>query len=159
MIAPGTAVVPPFRLPAKMDFTQALGLPRLNSLTAYFGMTDNVAAGDVVLVSGAAGSVGSVACQIARFPRRASSRLPAARDKCAWLRDACGVDATIDYRREMSRRALLKRARTGIDLFFDNVGGRSDAAVDRMAAIMDGSLCGQIAAYDGDARQRGAGAT
>ncbi|MCW6532745.1 NADP-dependent oxidoreductase [Sphingomonas sp. MMSM20] len=158
VIAPGTAAVPPFRLPAEMDFTQALGPLSLNSLTAYFGMTEigRVAAGDVVLVSGAAGSVGSVACQIARILGARVIAIAGGPDKCAWLRDACGVDATIDYRREDVAARLAETCPDGIGLFFDNVGGAIlDAAVDRMALRGRIVLCGQIAAYDGDAPAQG----
>jgi len=158
VIAPGTAAVPPFRLSVEMDFAQALGPLSLNSLTAYFGMTEvgRVAAGDVVLVSGAAGSVGSVACQIARILGARVVAIAGGADKCAWLRDACGVDATIDYRSEEVAARLAETCPAGIDLFFDNVGGTIlDAAVERMAAHGRIVLCGQIAAYDGDTPARG----
>lgn len=158
VILPDTAAVPPFRLPVGMDFAEALGPLSLNSLTAYFGMTEvgRVAAGDVVLVSGAAGSVGSIACQIARILGGRVVAIAGGADKCAWLRDACGVDATIDYRNEDVAERLAALCPAGIDLFFDNVGGAIlDAAVDRMAAHGRIVLCGQIAAYDGDAPARG----
>jgi NADPH-dependent curcumin reductase CurA len=153
VILPGTAAVPPFRLPAGMDFAEALGPLSLNSLTAYFGMTEigQVGADDVVLVSGAAGSVGSAACQIARILGARVIGIAGGADKCTWLREACGVEA-IDYRGENLTTRLAELCPAGIDLFFDNVGGAIlDAAVDRMAAHGRIVLCGQIAAYDGDA--------
>jgi NADPH-dependent curcumin reductase CurA len=158
VIAPDAATVPAFRLPAEMDFAQALGPLSLNSLTAYFGMTEvgRVVANDTVLVSGAAGSVGSVACQIARILGARVIAIAGGADKCAWLRETCGVDAAIDYRSEEVAARLAELCPTGIDLFFDNVGGAIlDAAVDRMAAHGRIVLCGQIAAYDGDAPARG----
>lgn len=151
VIAPDAAAVPAFDLPAGMDFAQALGPLSLNSLTAYFGMRDvgRVAAGETVLVSGAAGSVGSVACQIARIAGARAVGIAGGADKCAWLREACGVDAVIDYRAEDVAARLAELCPGGIDLFFDNVGGAIlDAAVDRMAAHGRIVLCGQIAAYD-----------
>jgi len=158
VIAPDAAAVPAFRLPVDMDFAQALGPLSLNSLTAYFGMTEvaRVAAGDVVLVSGAAGSVGSVACQVARILGARVVAVAGGADKCAWLRDACGVDAAIDYRNEDVAERLAALCPAGIDLFFDNVGGAIlDAAIDRMAAHGRIELCGQIAAYDGDTPAHG----
>jgi NADPH-dependent curcumin reductase CurA len=157
VIAPGAAAVPAFRLPAEMDFAQALGPFSLNSLTAYFGMTEvgRVGAKDTVLVSGAAGSVGSVACQIARILGARVIGIAGGADKCAWLRETCNVEA-IDYRGEGVGTRLTELCPAGIDLFFDNVGGAIlDAAVDRMAAHGRIVLCGQIAAYDGDAPARG----
>ncbi len=158
VIAPDAAAVPAFRLPPDMDFARALGPLSLNSLTAYFGMTEvgRVAAGDVVLVSGAAGSVGSVACQVARILGARVIAIAGGADKCAWPRETCGVDAALDYRSEEVAARLAQLRPTGIDLFFDNVGGAIlDVAVDRMAAHGRIVLCGQIAAYDGDAPARG----
>ena len=158
VIAPDAAAVPPFRLAADVDFAQALGPLSLNSLTAYFGMIEvgRVAAGEVVLVSGAAGSVGAVACQIARILGARVVAIAGGTEKCAWLRDACGVDAAIDYQEEDVAARLADLCPAGIDLFFDNVGGAIlDAAIDRMAAHGRIVLCGQIAAYDGDAPARG----
>ncbi len=157
VILPDTAAVPPFRLPVGMDFAEALGPLSLNSLTAYFGMTEigRVGANDVVLVSGAAGSVGSVACQIARILGARVIGIAGGADKCAWLRETCGVEA-VDYRGEDAGTRLAELCPAGIDLFFDNVGGAIlDAAIDRMAAHGRIVLCGQIAAYDGDAPARG----
>jgi len=157
VIAPDAAAVPAFRLPAEMDFAQALGPLSLNSLTAYFGMTEigRIGANDVVLVSGAAGSVGSVACQIARILGARVIGIAGGADKCTWLRETCGVEA-IDYRGEDLGTRLAELCPAGIDLFFDNVGGAVlDAAVDRMAVHGRIVLCGQIAAYDGDAPARG----
>jgi NADPH-dependent curcumin reductase CurA len=157
VLLPDAAAVPPFRLPAGMDFAEALGPLSLNSLTAYFGMTEigQVGANDVVLVSGAAGSVGSVACQIARILGARVIGIAGGADKCSWLRETCGVEA-IDYRGEDVGARLAELCPAGIDVFFDNVGGAIlDAAVDRMAAHGRIVLCGQIAAYDGDAPARG----
>lgn len=151
VIAPDAAPVPAFRLPDGMDFAEALGPLSLNSLTAYFGMRDvgKVAAGETVLVSGAAGSVGSVACQVARLAGARVIGIAGGAAKCAWLREECGVDAAIDYRTEDVAARLTELAPGRIDLFFDNVGGAIlDAAIDRMAAHGRIVLCGQIAAYD-----------
>lgn len=151
VITPDAAPVPAFGVPAGMDFVEALGTLSLNSLTAYFGMRDvgKVAAGETVLVSGAAGSVGSVACQVARIMGARVVGIAGGESKCAWLRDACGIDATIDYHVEDVAARLVALTPDGIDLFFDNVGGAIlDAAIDRMATHGRIVLCGQISAYD-----------
>lgn len=152
VIRPDAAAVPAFRLPAGMTFAEALGPLSLNSLTGYFGMRSvgRVAAGETVLVSGAAGSVGAVACQVARIDGARVVAIAGGADKCAWLRDMCRVDATIDYRADDVAARLADLCPRGIDLFFDNVGGAIlDAAIDRMAPHGRIVVCGQIAAYDG----------
>ena len=158
VIAPDAAPVPAFRVADDMAFAEALGPLSLNSLTAYFGMRDvgRVAAGETVLVSGAAGSVGAVACQIARIAGARVVAIAGGAAKCAWLRDACGVEAAIDYHDEDLAAQLHALCPGGIDLFFDNVGGAIlDAAIDRMAAHGRIVLCGQISAYDRDGAAAG----
>lgn len=160
VIAPDAAPVPAFRVPAGMGFGEALGPLSLNSLTAYFGMCDvgRVAAGEAVLVSGAAGSVGSVACQVARIAGARVIAIAGGEAKCAWLKDACGVAAAIDYHAGDVAERLAALCPDGIDLFFDNVGGALlDAAIDRMAAHGRIVLCGQISAYDREGAAPGPG--
>ena len=151
VIAPDMAPVPAFRLPDGIGFAEALGPLSLNSLTAYFGMRDvgQVAAGETVLVSGAAGSVGSVACQIARIAGARVVGIAGGRDKCAWLREECGVDAAIDYRAEDVAARLAALCPDGIDLFFDNVGGATlEAGIAHIARFGRIVLCGAISGYN-----------
>lgn len=150
---PDRSPVPPFPITDQMTIEDALGVCSPNSLTAYFGMIaiGRPIGGETVLVSGAAGSVGSIACQIARISGARVIGIAGGEDKCAWLRGACGVDATIDYRSEDLRARLAELAPKGIDVFFDNVGGEIlQAAVDHMARHGRIVLCGQISAYDRD---------
>lgn len=152
------AQVPVFPVPDGMMLEDALGPLSPNSLTAYFGMTEvgRVRAGDAVLVSGAAGSVGAVACQVARIAGARVVGTAGGEAKCAWLREACGVADVIDYRAEDVAARLAALFPRGIDLFFDNVGGAIlDMAIDRMAPRGRVALCGQISAYDGDGRAPG----
>jgi len=150
-LRPDTLPVPVFPLTPDMSFEDALGPCSLNSLTAYFGMTDvgRPRAGETVVVSGAAGSVGAVACQIARLMGARVIGIAGGKEKCRWLMDQARIAAAIDYRAGALAEQLADAAPNGIDLFFDNVGGETlQAAVDRMARHGRIVLCGQIAAYD-----------
>ena len=151
VLRPAEASVPVFPVPDGMPFEDALGAYSPNSLTAYFGLTDvgRPVAGETVLVSGAAGSVGSLVCQIARILGCRVIGIAGGQDKCRWLESACGVDAAIDYRAGDVAARLAELAPGGVDLFFDNVGGAMlQAAVDNMARHGRIVLCGQISAYD-----------
>jgi hypothetical protein len=114
----------------------ALGVLGMPGLTAYVGLHDigRLQERDVVYVSGAAGAVGSIACQLARLGGAASvvgSAGSAA--KVDWLQ-SLGVEA-FDYRETPVREALRERAPDGIDLAFDNVGGTT--LEDILASLRD----------------------
>lgn len=129
----------------------ALGVLGAASLTAYVGMmrVGRVAAGDCVLVSGAAGAVGSMAVQIARLNGARVIGIAGGQDKCRWLVEDYGADAAIDYRSENVSERLASLAPDGVDLFFDNVGGAileaGIAHIGRFGRIV---LCGAIASYN-----------
>nr|WP_314443479.1 NADP-dependent oxidoreductase [uncultured Sphingomonas sp.] len=151
-LRPDHSGIPTLLIPAEMTFDDALGPYSLNSLTAYFGMqaVARPRAGETVLVSGAAGSVGSVACQIARLTGCRVIGIAGGASKCRWLTEELGLAAAIDYRAEDVGARLAELAPEGIHVFFDNVGGDIlQAAVDNMARHGRIALCGQIAAYDG----------
>lgn len=151
VLAPDRAAVPVVTVPGGFTLADALGPYSPNSLTAYFGMIDvgRAKAGDTVLVSGAAGSVGAVACQIARIRGCRVVAVAGGPDKCAWLRDVGRVDAAIDYKKGDVAAHIGQACPERVDLFFDNVGGvLLQAAVDAMAVHGRIVLCGQIAAYD-----------
>ncbi len=136
-----------------------LGTLGLTGMTAYFGMLDigKLEAGDTVVVSGAAGAVGSVAGQIARIKGAARViGIAGGEEKCAWLTDELGFDAAIDYKSEDVRRALREHAPEGIDLYFDNVGGDIlDAALTRLARGARIVICGAISQYNASEPVRG----
>lgn len=151
ILTPDRAAVPVFPVPAEMTFEDAMGALSPNTLTAYFGLTQIGAAkaGETVVVSAAAGSVGSVVCQIARILGCRVVAIAGGPDKCAWLRDVCRVDATIDYKAEPVADRLKALCPGGVNVYFDNVGGQIlQAAVDTMAVRGRIVLCGQISAYD-----------
>lgn len=151
VLRPDQAAVPVFPMPEGMDFERALGPLSPNSLTAFFGLREIgcARAGDIVLVSGAAGSVGSIACQIAKILGCRVIGIAGGAGKCRGLVEAGWADAAIDYRTEPVSERLATLCPAGIDLFFDNVGGDLlQAAVDNMAPHGRIVLCGQISAYD-----------
>ncbi|SNS16227.1 Zinc-binding dehydrogenase [Sphingomonas laterariae] len=117
--APPTPVAPDF------SPEEAIGVFGAASLTAYVGMVHvgRLAAGDTVLVSGAAGAVGCIALQIARLKGARAIGIAGGPEKCRWLVEEYGADAAIDYRSENVRARLRALAPDGIDLFYDNVGG------------------------------------
>lgn len=134
-----------------LSFADAMGRFGLNSLTAYFGTLEvgQLKAGETMVVSGAAGSTGSVACQIGKLHGAKVIGIAGGTEKCAWLKDICGLDAAIDYKAENVAERLQTLCPEGIDVFYDNVGGDIlQAAVDNMAKFGRIVLCGQISSYD-----------
>ena len=129
-------------------FLAYAGMP---GLTAYVGLLRiaEMKDGDVVFVSGAAGAVGSVACQIAKLKGHAVIGSAGGPEKAAFLREI-GVDHVIDYKAEANvTAALMREAPEGIDVYFENVGGaHMEAAL--MAAKPFGrfALCGMISDYN-----------
>jgi NADPH-dependent curcumin reductase CurA len=126
----------------------ALGL---TGITAYFGLLDvgRPKAGEVVLVSGAAGATGSVVGQIARIQGCRAIGLAGGKDKCDWLRSEARFDAAIDYKAEDVGARLRELCPDGVDVYFDNVGGDLlDVALARLAMRGRVVLCGAIATYN-----------
>ncbi len=134
--------------PAVRPVSLALGVLGQAGITAYFGLLDAGAmrAGDAVLVSAAAGGVGSVAGQIARIRgARRTVGLAGSDAKCRWLTEELGLDAAINYRDGMIGQRLAEAFPEGIDVFFDNVGG--DILNEGLAHLAPGArvvICGFI---------------
>lgn len=126
----------------------ALGMP---GLTAYFGLLDvgQPKAGDTVLVSGAAGAVGTMVGQIAKIKGARVVGIAGGADKCRYLVEELGFDAAIDYKSEDIGAALQRHCPQGADVFFDNVGGEIlDAALARLALNARIVICGAISQYN-----------
>jgi NADPH-dependent curcumin reductase len=105
--------------------------------------------GQTVLVSGAAGSVGSVVGQIARINGCRAIGIAGGEDKCRWLVEDVGFDAAIDYKTADLRAELKTHAPEGVDVFFDNVGGATlEAALNRLAGGARIVLCGAVSQYN-----------
>lgn len=133
----------------------ALGFP---GMTAYFGLVDvgRMKPGDTVVISGAAGAVGSIAGQIAKLMGCRVVGIAGGPEKCAWLTDELGFDAAVDYKAGSVGRALHAAAPNGIDVYFDNVGGdilNSALALLRTHARV--VICGAISGYNATDPQPG----
>jgi NADPH-dependent curcumin reductase CurA len=143
--------------PALAPLPTYLGTLGMTGMTAYFGLLDTgrLAETDTVLVSGAAGAVGSVVGQIAKIRTRPPGRvigIAGGEEKCRWLTEELGFDAAIDYKAQDVRLALREAAPEGIDVYFDNVGGEIlDAALTRLARHARIVICGAISQYNAEA--------
>ena len=130
-----------------------LGVLGLTGLTAYAGVEFVLkpVAGETLFVSGAAGAVGSIACQLAK--RRGARVIATAgsAEKVDWLRRELGVDAACDYKSEDVGAFLARACPEGLDAYFDNVGGSTlDAVLGVMKPWGRIGLCGAIAQYGDD---------
>jgi NADPH-dependent curcumin reductase len=126
----------------------ALGMP---GMTAYFGLLDvgQPKEGETVVVSGAAGAVGSVVGQIAKLKGCRTVGIAGGEQKCSWIVDELGFDAAIDYKAQDVPAALREHCPKGIDVYFDNVGGEIlDAALARLARGARVVICGAISQYN-----------
>jgi NADPH-dependent curcumin reductase CurA len=136
---------------SQIPLTKYLGALGMPGVTAYFGLLDVGAAkeGETVVVSGAAGAVGSVAGQIARIKGCRVVGIAGGPEKCGWIVEELGFDAAIDYKGEDVGEALRKHCPEGIDVYFDNVGGDIlDAALARLARGARVVICGAISQYN-----------
>lgn len=127
-------------------------------LTAYFGLLEvgQPKAGETVVVSAAAGSVGSIVGQIAKLKGCRVVGIAGGAEKCQWLVDELGFDAAVDYKNEPVHKALKTACPDGIDVYFDNVGGDIlEAALFRMNDMGRIACCGAVSQYDGDAPKHG----
>jgi hypothetical protein len=120
-------------------------------LTAYFGLLDigNPQPGETVVVSAAAGAVGSIVGQIAKLKGCRVIGIAGGPDKCRWLVEELGFDGAIDYKNEDVGAGLDRLCPNGIDVNFENVGGKiMDAVVARMNLFGRMALCGMISTYN-----------
>jgi NADPH-dependent curcumin reductase len=133
----------------------ALGMP---GMTAYFGLLDigKPKPGETVVVSGAAGAVGSVVGQIAKIKGCRVVGIAGGPDKCHYLTEKLGFDAFIDYKSEDVKAALKTHCPDGIHVYFDNVGGEIlEAALGRIALHARIVICGAISQYNNTTPPKG----
>ena len=129
----------------------------VQGLTAYCGLTEicKPQAGQTLLVTAAAGSVGSLVCQIGKKLGLRVVGVAGGREKCDWLQDICGVDAAIDYKAGDVAERLGQACPDGIDMLFENVGGPVlDLALERINRRARIALCGLVSSYNGGGMQR-----
>ena len=133
-----------------------LGIMGRTGLTAYVGLliselTDS-SASNTVFVSAASGAVGSAACQIAKIKGCHVVGSTSSSQKVNWLIDEAGIDYAFDYRKigeENISSELRKACSDGIDVYFDNVGGKHlEAALENMKVFGRIALCGMISQYN-----------
>lgn len=128
-----------------------LGPLGTTGLTAYFGLlkTGQPEPGDTLVVSGAAGAVGSMVGQIGKLMGTHVIGIAGGAEKCAWLVDELGYDKAIDYKNEAVKQRLKECAPQGINVFFDNVGGPIlNSALGRIAHHARVVICGGISRYE-----------
>ena len=138
----------------RAPMTASLGvLGMTTGLTAYFGIraVGHVQPGETVVVSAAAGAVGSLAGQIARLDGARVIGIAGGPEKCAHLTRELGFDEAIDYKGEDVEQRLRELAPEGIDVYFDNVGGALlDVVLDQIREQARVVICGAISQYHGD---------
>ena len=119
--------------------------------TAYFGFLDigKPKEGETVVVSAAAGAVGSIVCQLAKIKGCRVVAIAGNDDKCDWLKNDLKVDEVINYKKEPILESLKEKCPEGIDIYFENVGGETlDAALTLMNNYGRIPVCGLISMYN-----------
>ncbi|MDT7775866.1 MAG: hypothetical protein QOC67_4790 [Pseudonocardiales bacterium] len=137
--------------PSAVPMTTYLSALGMTGMTAYFGLFDVGALkdGETVLISGAAGAVGSMVGQLAKIKGCRVIGIAGGAEKCATLTDELGFDAAVDYKVDGWSRGLREAAPDGVDVFFDNVGGEVlDAGLGRLARGARVVICGAISQYN-----------
>jgi NADPH-dependent curcumin reductase CurA len=154
--APGQARMVP-QMPG-LPLTAYMSVLGATGLTAYFGLLDicDPKPGETVVVSAAAGAVGSVVGQIAKIKGARVIGIVGADAKARWIRDELGFDGAINYRTEAVGPALDRLCPDGIDVNFENVGGAiMDEVMARMNNFSRMALCGMISTYNEEGRVPG----
>jgi NADPH-dependent curcumin reductase CurA len=137
--------------PRAAPLPRYLGALGVTGLTAYFGLFDvgRPQPGGTVVVSGAAGAVGSVAGQLARIHGCRVIGIAGGPRKCAWLTEELRFDAAIDYKSQSVASELRRLAPAGVDVYFDNVGGDIlDEVLTWLARDARVVICGAISQYN-----------
>jgi NADPH-dependent curcumin reductase CurA len=140
------------KMPKIEPMTHLLSVYGIAGLTAYFGLLEigKPKTGETVVVSAAAGSVGSIVGQIAKIKGCRVVGIAGGSDKCNWLTSELGFDAAVDYKDGAVFKALRAAAPKGIDVYFDNVGGDIlEACLAQMNNRGRIACCGAISQYDG----------
>lgn len=135
-----------------------IGTLGMTGMTAYFGILEvgKIKDGDVVVVSGAAGAVGSVVGQIAKIKGCTVIGIAGGPEKCKYIVEELGFDGAIDYKNEDVRQRLKEECPKGMDVYFDNVGGEIlDIALGRLRLNARVVICGAISQYNNKKDMRG----
>jgi len=137
---------------SKAPLSTYLGVLGLTGLTAYLGLTEigKPKKGETVVVSGAAGAVGSIVGQIAKLYGCKVIGIAGTDDKVSMLKSSLGFDEAINYNTSKNMTAAIKEAApNGVDIYFDNVGGPiSDAVLLNIKPFARFIICGAISVYN-----------
>ncbi|RVE51594.1 hypothetical protein evm_003726 [Chilo suppressalis] len=141
-----------YKLPDLKGLSDSLGLGAVGmpGATAYFGLLDlcKPKEGETVVVTGAAGAVGSIVGQIAKIKGCRVIGFAGSDDKCKWL-ESLGFDKALNYKTVDPIKALKEAAPKGVDCYFDNVGGElSSAIISQMNLYGRVAVCGAISSYN-----------
>jgi NADPH-dependent curcumin reductase CurA len=129
----------------------AIGVLGMPGMTAYFGLLSVLQprAGDTLVVSAASGAVGAVVGQIGKISGCFVIGVAGSDEKCSYIVDELGFDASINYKTQDISAQLARLSPTGIDVYFDNVGGPvTDAVLENLAFKSRIAICGQISQYN-----------
>jgi len=137
--------------PDLAPISTAVGVLGMPGLTAYFGLLEigQPKAGETVVVAAASGAVGSVVGQVARIKGARAIGIAGSDDKCAFVVDELGFDACINYKDEDFAAQLAAACPDGIDVYFENVGGKVfDTVMPLLNDFARIPLCGLISQYN-----------
>jgi hypothetical protein len=146
------------KLPALEPMTHLMSVYGIAGLTAYFGLLEcgKPKAGETVVVSAAAGSVGSIVGQIAKIKGCKVVGVAGGAEKGRWLVDELGFDVALDYKAGDLRRQMKEAIPEGIDVYFDNTGGEIlETCLFAMKNFGRIACCGAVSQYDGAAPAHG----
>lgn len=144
--------------PSLAPLPRYLGVLGMPGMTAYFGLlnTGLPKAGETVVVSGAAGAVGTVVGQIAKIKGCRVVGIAGGKEKCDYLTDELGFDAAVDYKADDLKKALKAACPSGIDVYFDNVGGDIlDTVLTQINFKARIVICGAISQYNNTSAVKG----
>lgn len=147
LVSPGAAR----RRDRSQSLEHLMGVLGITGLTAYFGLFEvgRPRPGETVLISAAAGAVGSIAVQLARIAGCRVVGIAGGAEKCRRLKETLGADAAVDYKAGGLREALKAACPEGIDVYFDNTGGEIlDTAMSLMNLRGRIACCGSVSQYD-----------
>jgi NADPH-dependent curcumin reductase CurA len=146
------------KLPGLEPMTHLMSVYGIAGLTAYFGLLEcgKPKAGETVVVSAAAGSVGSIVGQIAKIKDCRVIGVAGGAEKGRWLVDELGFDVALDYKAGDLRRQMKEAVPEGIDVYFDNTGGEIlETCLFAMKTFGRIACCGAVSQYDGAAPPHG----
>ena len=136
-----------------LELNAFMSVMGMTGMTAYFGLLDitNPQPGETIVVSAAAGAVGSIVCQIGKIKGCKVIGITGSDEKGEWLANDLKIDGFINYKTEDLRTRLKELCPEGVDIYFENVGGPiTEAVLNRMNVKGRISLCGLISGYNSE---------